>query len=267
MTHTGRRFLAAAATVIASLAILVTLLANYANHILVSTANFSGRAVNVAQTPAVESLIAGIVADRLVADAGNESSVQPVIEDAVREVLSNGQITGQIRAAATSLQSELVSGTATRLTLDLSGLGPPLASKIQSESPELAAEVRNLSTITVLDVPIPATDATAIHALANVARDSSLLLVLSAALIALALLLSPRRARTLRGLGLGVLLSGLLAVGVYLVGRGFVLDEFSAMAARTAAGAAWSTYLGGLETWGFVLAGIGAVITFATTLL
>jgi hypothetical protein len=267
MTHTGRRFLAAAATVVASLAILVTLLANYANHVLVSSANFSSRAVNVVQTPAVESLIVGIVTDRLVADAGNESSVRPVIEDAVREVLSNGQITGQIRAAATSLQSELVSGTATRLTLALSGLGSPLASKIQSESPELAAEVRNLSTITVLDVPIPATNATAIHDLAGVARDSSLLLVLSAALIALALLLSPRRARTLRGLGLGVLLSGLVAVAVYLVGRGLVLDEFSAMAARTAAGAAWSTYLGGLETWGFVLAGIGAAITFATTLL
>jgi uncharacterized protein YebE (UPF0316 family) len=267
MTHTGRRFLAAAATVVATLAILVTLLANYANHILVKSAGFSGRAVNVVQTPAVESLIVGIVTDRLAADAGNESSLRPVIEDAVREVLSNGQITGQIRAAATSLQSELVSGTATRLTLALSGLGSSIASQIQSESPELAAEVRDLSTITVLDVPIPATDARVIHDLASVARDSSLLLVLSAALIALALLLSPRRVRTLRGLGLGALLSGLFAVAVYLVGRGLVLDEFSAMAARTAAGAAWSTYLGGLETWGFVLAGIGAVMTFATTLL
>jgi hypothetical protein len=267
MTHTGRRVLAAVATVVATLAILLTLFANYANHIFVNSASFSGRAVNVVQTPAVESAIVGIVTDRLVADAGNDSSLRPVIEDAVREVLSNGQITGEIRAAATSLQSELVSGTATRLTLALSGLGSSIASQIQSASPELAAEVRNLGTITVLDVPLPANDVTAVHDLASVARDSSLLLVLSAALIALALLLSPRRTRTLRGLGLGVLLGGVFTVAVYLVGRGLVVDEFSATAARTAAGTAWSTYLGGLETWGFVLAGIGAVMTFATTLL
>jgi hypothetical protein len=267
MTHTGRRLLAAVATVVASLAILVTLLANYANHVVVNSAGFSDRAVSVVRTPGVEALIVNSATDRVVADAGNEPSVRPVIEDAVREAVSNGQISDQIRAAAASLQSELVSGTATRLTLTLSGIGSAVASNIQSESPELAAEVRNLSTITVLDVPIPSTDATVIQGLASVARDSSLLLILSAALIALALLLSPRRARTVRGLGLGALAGGLFAVAVYLVGRGLVLNEFSALDARTAAGAAWSTYLGGLETWGFVLAGIGAAIAAAATLV
>ncbi len=66
---------------------------------------------------------------------------------------------------------------------------------------------------------------------------------------------------------LGAFVSGLLGAAIYLVGRGIVVNEFSTPSARTAARAAWSIYLGGLETSGLVLAGLGALVAVVAVLL
>lgn len=257
---TGRRLLAGVVTVLATLAILVTLLAHYAGNIAGNSARFADRAVAVVRTPGVESMIVGVVTDRIGAYTGGDTGAQPLIREAVQQALASGQVSADIRSAAISLQSQLLSGSADQLTLTLPDLGTSLASSIASRSPELADAVRNVGTITVVDVAIPPSDAGAVHDLADLGRDATLLLILSAALVALALLISPSRARTLRALGIGVALSGLLAAAVYVAGRSFVVDEFSSGDARTAARAVWSTYLGGLETWGLVLAGVGALV-------
>ena len=266
MTRTSRRFLAAVVTMVASVAICVTLLAYYANHVLANSGSFSGRAVNVVLSNGVESLIVDRVTDRVSEVVGNETSAQPAIEDAVRQALSNGQVSATIRAAAVSLQNQLTSGDANSLTLTLPDIGASMASSVESTSPELADELRGIGTVTVLDVPIPSAEASAFHDLAIAGSDSSLLLVLTGALAMLALVISPDRRRTICGLGLGALAGGLLAAAIYLVGRGLVVQEFSGQDARTAARAVWSVYLGGLETWGLVLAGLGAVISVVAAL-
>ena len=104
-----------------------------------------------------------------------------------------------------------------------------------------------------------------IHDLARAGNDFSLLIILSVALAALALLISPTRARTLRGLGVGLALVGVLAAAAYLIGRSIVANEFSPGDARTAADAVWNTYLGSLEVWGFVLAAVGLVVAALAT--
>ena len=262
----SRRLLAAVVTVLASVAMLVTLLAYHANHALLSSASFSGRAVSVVDTGAVESLIVDDVTNHIVGYVGDQASVRPTLEQAVREALSSAQIAAEIRAAATSLQSQLVSGPANSLTLTLPDGGSAIAASIASRSPQLAAQVSRVGTITVVDVPIPSTAVTAAHDLATVGRDWSLLLVFTAALAALALILTPERRRTLVGLGLGALAAGLLADVAYLAGRGLVVNQFSTQAARTATGAAWSVYLGGLERSGFALAGVGLVVASVAAL-
>jgi hypothetical protein len=259
VTYNGRRFLAGFVTVLASAVILVTLLAHYAQT-LVDPAGFANKAVAVVHTQGVESIIASTVDDRIVSEVRGASTVEPEISSAVSEALASEQVSTDIREAAVSLQSQLVSGRATSLTLALPDFGSSLASSIESRSALLADEVRNLGTVTVLNVPIPSSDATLIHDLARAGNDFSLLIILSVALAALALLISPTRARTLRGLGVGVTLVGLVAAAAYLIGRGIVANEFSPGDARTAADAVWNTYLGSLEVWGFVLAGGGVVV-------
>ncbi len=127
--------------------------------------------------------------------------------------------------------------------------------------------VSRIGTVTVLDVHIPSPAAKAVHTLATLGRNSALLLIVTIALAALALIISPDRGRTLIGLGLGAFASGLLAAAAYFVGRGVVVNEFSTPDARTAAQTAWNVYVGGLETWGFVLAGVGAVTACAAAFI
>jgi hypothetical protein len=266
MKSSSRTFLAAVVTVLASVAILATLLAHYAGA-LANSSSFSSRAVTVVQTGPVESLIANTVTGRVLDEVGNQPGVQPIVADAVRQALSNGKITAEIRSAAQSLQSQLASGQANSLTLTLPDVGAAVAPTIESRSPQLAEAVSRIGTITVVDVRIPPSAAGAIHDLTVLGRDSSLLVVFSVALIALALIISPDRRRTLLGLGLGAVVSGLLAAAVYLIGRGLVLNQFSAPTARTAARAAWSVYLGGLETSGLVLAAVGIAVALTAGVL
>lgn len=264
MTSAARRFAAGAVTALASVAILVALLAHSANQTLVSP-GFSGRALSVVRSGPVEALIVDNVTQRVVLDLGAPASVQPLIQSGVRDALSNPQVTREIRTAATLLQSELVSGAANTLTLTLPGVGSTVASRIQPVSPQLAAVVSRIGTITVLSVPIPSAAATPLHDLATAAQQSTLLLVLAVALIALALVVSPDRRRTVRAIAVGAIASGLIAVGLYLLGRGLVVNQFSSPDARTAAGTAWSVYVGGLESAGLVLAAIGAAVAVAAT--
>ena len=241
----------------------MTLFAYYANNVLVNSNNFSDRAVTVAHTPAVESLIVDTVTNRVLADVGDLPGLQPLVHDAVRAAVSNAQITEVIRAAAGSLQRQLVSGHANTLTLTLPGVGSSIASIVRPQSPQLAAVVTGIGTVTVVDVPISPTAARVVNGVATAGRDFGFLLVFTIAMIVLALVVSPDRGRTLMALGLAAFASGAVAVAIYLIGRGIVVDQFSSPDARTAAQAAWGVYLGGLETSGFVLAGIGAVVAVA----
>ena len=186
---------------------------------------------------------------------------QPLVREAVRAALSNPQVIADVQNTSASLQRELVSGGASTLTLTLPGIGASAASTVAATSPALAATLRNLGPVTVVSVRIPPADAKLAHYLGNIARDSSPLLLLAATLIVSALLISPRRARTLQALGLGAVLCGLLAAGVYLIGRELAVSSFSAADARAVAGVVWRTYFGGLETWGLVAAGVGAGVT------
>lgn len=265
MRPPARQFLAAVVTVLASAVLLLTVLAHYAR--LADSASFAERAVSVLRSGPVRSLIVGDIAGRLLAAGADSSGAQPLIAEAVREALTDRLVTAEIRAAAASLQGQLLTGHAGNLTLTLPELGPGIASSLESSSPELAAEVERIGTITVVDVQIAPSAAQAINDIAYLGRDATLLIVLTVALGVLALLLSCDRRRTLIGLAAGSCVSGLLAVAAYLGGHELVLNEFSSQTAQTAAGAVWNTYLGGLETLGLVIAGPGAAVAAAGVVL
>lgn len=217
----------------------------------------------VVRTGPVESLVVNTVTSRILAYVGDQPSIEPAIQAAVRQAVSNRAITEEIRAAAESLQAQLVSGHANTLTLTLPHVGSAVAASIQPVSPQIAAAVSRLGTITVLDVSIPPSAAQAIDDLGRAGADFPVLVLGTIVLVVLALVLSADRGRTLIALGLAAFASGALAVAIYLAARGLVVDEFSSLDARTAAQTAWSVYLGGLETSGFVLAAVGAAVAVA----
>lgn len=252
-------------TLLASVAMLAALLAVYANHVLVSSSGFSDRAVRVVGSGDVEALIVSTVTGRLAVVTGDAAAVEPLVDGAVRAAVANGRFNGEIRAAAGLLHRELMSDTANSLTLTLPNAGSAIAAGLGSQNPDLASALEGLGSITVLDVGIPSTDAQIIHHATLAARQAWMFVLLAVALTLLALTLSPDRRRTLRALGLGALVVGLVVAAGYLVGRGVVVNRFSGQDARTLAHAAWSVYLGGLMTWGLVLAAVGLVVATAAS--
>lgn len=261
MRSPARQLLAAVVTVLASAVLLLTMLAHYAE--LADSAGFAGRAVKIVQAGPVQSIITNQISARVQAAGASSRSARPLIDQAVQQALSYGPVTAEIRAAAASLQSQLLSGQASSLALTLPSLGPEIASRIASSSPELAAEIERIGTITVVNARIPASAAQAVNDVAYLGRDATLLVVLTVALAVLALLLSPTRRHTLIGLGTGAAVSGLLAVAAYLGGRQVIINQFSSQAAGTAAGVVWNVCLGGLETLGLIVAAVGAAVTAA----
>lgn len=261
MTHTSRTVAAAGLSLLAIIAILATVLAQYTHQVLVNPAGFANRAVSVVRNQDVELLVVERVTSQVAQATGDAAAIQPLAEDAVTRLLSNGEVIGQIRATALSLQRQLVSSGANSLVLTLPDLGSSLAASAGAVNPEVTDELRRIGSLTVVDVAIPSADAQVIHDIAAFGQEASLLLWVTVALVLLALSISPRRAHTLRTLGVGALLSGLIAAAIALGGRELVSEEFSSQNGRAVADAAWTLYVGGLETWGFVLAGVGAGVT------
>ncbi len=130
MTATGRGVLAGMLTLLASVAMLATLLALYANYALVSSSGFSDRALSVVHSGNVETLIISTVTDHVVADTGGGVAVQPLVDHAVRAALVDGRFDGEIRAAAGLLHRELMSGTANSLTLTVPEAGQVIAANV-----------------------------------------------------------------------------------------------------------------------------------------
>jgi uncharacterized membrane protein HdeD (DUF308 family) len=79
--------------------------------------------------------------------------------------------------------------------------------------------------------------------------------------------MSPDRRRTAAGLGLAAIVAGVGIVVVLAVARALVLARVSGVEERAAAGAVWDAYLGDLRTWGWLLAGTGAVVAAAASSL
>lgn len=260
-----RRLLAALVTLLASVAMLVALLAAHASA-LADAPTFANGAVSLVRSGPVRTLIVDTISPRVQAQVGSATNVRPLVSQAVGAALSNPQVTGEIQTAAATLQSELITGQATQLTLSLPSIGPAMAHTLQARSPQLAYLVSRLGTVTVVDVPIPSGAASTIHAVAQLAQDAGLLAILAAALAGLALILSVNRRATLIGLGLGAVASGLVAVGICIFGRGLVIGAFTAPAAATAAGATWHLLVRGLENSGLLLAAAGAAVVVLSAL-
>jgi hypothetical protein len=107
--------------------------------------------------------------------------------------------------------------------------------------------------------------------LARIADDirflAVLLAVLSVALAAAAVFVSPDRRRTVVELGVAAAAGGMLLVLVYAVLRSLAIDHVETPEGRAAAGAVWDAFLKDLRTAAWILAGSGAVIAAAAASL
>ncbi len=256
MSYSGRRAVAAIATLLASIAMVLALVSVHFDKVLVNKHGFTSHATTVWESNQVQKLVVNRVTDAVVPSSGLLSVAQPVVQRAVGVITASKPVKAAVRTAAEELQPQLVSGNANQLTLSLP-VGAELAPELRSVNGTLADLVRQVGNVRIFSVQFPSAAATTMHAAATFGSDATIFVIIAVGLIAVALVISPERFRTLMRLGFGAMIGGLLVVAAYFVLRALSLAQLSGDA-ETVVRVVWNTYLGGLVIPALVMAGIGA---------
>ena len=232
-----RRIASRVLVALASLAILLALVAAYARQTTVNSDQFANRATTALQDQSVRSLIAQKVTDEVVLK--NEADLvaaRPIIESVASEIVGGRAFRGLFRTAVRDVHRALFKRDQNTVTLTVADVGTVLAAALQEVRPALAKELQSTQRIEVVRENIGSLSAT----LANVAEQvqvlAILLILLSLGFVGGALIVSPDRRGTVIELGLGAAAAGGVLIVVYAIARSAV-DEPAGHARGTGCGA------------------------------
>jgi hypothetical protein len=263
-----RRFGARALVVLASLAILLALVAAYARHAAVDSDQFANRATAALHDDAVRSLIAQKVTDEVVLKNQEDLiAARPIIESVASEIVGGRAFTGLWRKAVRDVHRALFKRDQNTVTLTVADVGTVLAAALEQFRPSLARELRSTERVAIVRQDIGSLSATLADIAERVKVLAILLIALSFLFVAGALWLSPDRRSTVIELGLGAAVAGGLLVVAYAVTRSAAVDHLNEPDEQAAARAVWDAFLGDLRTAGWILAASGAVVAAAASSL
>jgi hypothetical protein len=253
---------------LASLAILLALVAAYARQATVDSDQFANRATAALRDDSVRTLIAQKITDEVVLK--NEADLlaaRPLIESVASEIVGGRAFTGLFRKAVRDVHRALFKRDKNTVTLTVADVGTVLAAALEHVRPSLAKELRSTERVEVVRENIGSLSATLANTAETIQILAILLIVLSLAFVGGALYLSPDRRDTVIELGLGAAVVGGILVIAYAIARSTVVNHLETPEDQAAAQAVWDAFLGDLRTEGWILAGAGAVVAAAASSL
>ena len=129
--------------VLASLAIVLALVAAYARQAAVNSDQFANRATVALRDDSVRSLIAQKLTDEVVLkNQADLIAARPIIESAASEVVGGRAFTNLFRSAVRDLHRALFKRDQNTVTLTIADIGAVLAAALEKVRPELARELR-----------------------------------------------------------------------------------------------------------------------------
>ena len=263
-----RRIGARALVVLASLALLLALVAAYARQTTVDSDQFANRATVALHDDAVRSLIAQKVTDEVVLK--NEEDLlaaRPIIESVASEIVGGRAFTGLWRRAVRDIHRALFKRDKNTVTLTVADVGTVLAAALEQVRPSLAHELQSTERVEIVKQDIGSLSATLANVAERVQVLAILLIGLSLLFVAGAVVLAPDRRDTVIELGLGAAVAGGLLVVAYSVTRSAAVNHLTEPDAQAAARAVWDAFLGDLRTAGWILAASGAIVAAAASSL
>jgi hypothetical protein len=264
----SRRFAARVLVVLASLAILLAIVAAYARQSAVDSDQFANRATAALRDDSVRSLVAQKITDEVVLkNQADLIAARPIIESVASEVVGGRAFTGLFRKAVRDVHRALFKRDKNTVTLTIADVGTVLAAALEQVRPSLARELRSTERVEIVRENIGSLSATLADIAERVQLLAILLIVLSLALVAGALFVSPDRRSTIIELGLGTAVAGGLLVVAYAITRSTAVNHLEAPEEQAAARAVWDAFLGDLRTEAWILAGAGAVMAAAASSL
>ncbi|MGH2952735.1 MAG: hypothetical protein ACRDK9_01780 [Solirubrobacterales bacterium] len=254
-----------ALAVLAALALLGALVADYASRSLFDADGFADRATAALEDEALQTEVAGRVTDDLVLSAEADLiGARPLIEGAVSDVVGGGAFQSLFRAGVSDLHRAVFDRDLETLTLTLADVRTTIAGALEALRPSLARRLPG-GEVEVLESDPPAAFVE-VAQLADEIEALELILLGAALLLAIAAgALSRDRRETV--LVFGVALASVAALGLVAMGlgRSLALAAVHEPGARDAAGAIWDAFLGDLRTALFLLAAFGAVTAAAAS--
>jgi hypothetical protein len=268
MSTRGRRLLARALVVAASLAILLALVAAYVRSAAVNSDQFANRATVALRDERVRTLIAERITDDVVlANQQDLLAARPIIESVASTVVGSRAFTGVFRAAVRDVHRAVFNRDANTVTLTVADVGTILGAALEKLRPALAKDVDASGRVTLIRRDLGSASGDAARFADSIKVLALLLVVLSVALVAGAVAVSPDRRETVVELGIGTAAAGVLLVVALAVLRSIAVGHVDGTDNQDAARAVWDAFLGDLRTAAWILASAGAVIAAAAASL
>ena len=254
--------------VVASVAMLLAVVAVYARHAIINSDQFANRASAALGDDSVRTLIAERLTDQVIlARHANLQAARPLIQSTAADVVGGGAFRGLFRSAVRDVHRAVIAQDQDTVTLTVADVGTVLAAALEQVRPGLARQLEEANRVALVHRDLDQLDST-IAGLVRALRTLALVLpVLALALVAAALWVAPDRRRAVVELGVGAAVAGVLLVVVLNLVRTAAIDRVNGADEQAAAGAIWDAYLGDLRTAGWILAGCGAVVAAAAASL
>ena len=247
--------------VLASVVLVLAVIAGYARLAALDSDQFANRATAALRDDSVRALIAQRLTDDVVLRRqGDLLAARPLIESAAAGVVGGRAFTSLFRSAVRDLHRAVFQRDQTTVTLTVADIGTVLAAALRKERPALADRVEAAGRAELFRRRLDDVSAT----LADVAsRIRELTLILAAAWVVLvvgALAVSPDRRRAVVALATGAAVGGVVLAVACSVVRALAVRDVAGPDEQAAAGAVWDAFVGDLRTAAWILAGSGAVI-------
>jgi hypothetical protein len=256
-----RRIASRVLVALASVAILLALVAAYARQATVDSDQFANRATAALEDGSVRSLIAEKVTDEVVLkNQADLVAARPIIESVASEIVGGRAFQGLFRSAVRDVHRALFKRDQNTVTLTIADVGTVLAAALQEVRPALAKDLQSTQRVEVLRENIGSLSATLADIAERIRIIAVLLVLLSLAFVAGALIVSPDRRDTVIELGIGAAAAGGVLIVAYAIARAAVTNQLDTPDEQDAARAVWDAFLGDLRTAAWILAGVGAVL-------
>ena len=263
-----RRVAARVLVVLASLSLLLALVAAYARQSTVNSDQFANRATAALADDSVRSLIAEKITDEVVLkNQADLIAARPIIESVASEIVGGRAFRGLFRTAVRDVHRALFKRDKNTVTLTIADVGTVLAAALEQVRPQLARQLESTSRVEIVKENIGSLSATLADISERVQILAILLIALSLAFVAGAVIVAPDKRDTIIELGLGAAAAGGVLIVAYAISRSAVVNQLDGPEEQAAAQSVWDAFLGDLRTEAWILAGAGAVMAAAASSL
>ncbi|MEN3280863.1 MAG: hypothetical protein V7607_2003, partial [Solirubrobacteraceae bacterium] len=254
--------------VLASVAMVLALVAGYARRAVVDSGQFANRATVALNDDNVKTLVADKITDDVVLKNQQDLlAARPIIQSVASGIVGSRAFTTLFRSAVRDVHRALFDRDEHTFTLTVADVGTVLAAALEQVRPSLARKVQSTGNVAIVKRDVGDVSAKLVNVTDAIRLLALLLALVSVALVAGAIAISPRRRHTVVELGVATAVTGVVVVVAYSIVRSIAVHHVEGAEDRAAAGAVWDAFLGDLRILGWIVAGSGAVVAAAAASL